>query len=85
MNDQTWALALGFLLAVGVRVLDSFLPKGRAWKWVWQRTVAVDDDLSPIHRDDAASDAKTDVRRRQKDRDTDTGRRERDAKLDGED
>ena len=34
MSESNWAVLLGFLTVVGLRVLDYLLPKGRYWNKV---------------------------------------------------
>lgn len=33
MNDQTWAVIIGFATVVGLRIIDFFFPKGKWFTW----------------------------------------------------
>jgi len=44
MNDQTWAMLVGFGVAAGFRVLDWLLPKGYMARWVSEWSVKTKGD-----------------------------------------
>lgn len=44
MSDRDWATIIGFLVFVGLRLLDYLLPKGRHMRFVNKFTVEDDDD-----------------------------------------
>ena len=43
MSDREWATLIGFLVFVGLRVLDYVLPKGRYFRWVSRFSVPDDE------------------------------------------
>lgn len=44
MSDQTWAVLIGFMTVVGLRVLDWYLPENWHSKWVEKHGSKKDDD-----------------------------------------
>lgn len=44
MSDQFWAVVIGGVVMLAVRVLDFYLPKGRISKWAKEHSVKDDTD-----------------------------------------
>lgn len=80
MNDQAWAVIIGAATVIVLRIVDFFFPKGKWFTWGGN----VDTEKEALRVADAAEDADTDVKRREKDRGDDTRRRDRDERLEDE-
>lgn len=48
MNDSGYATIIGLAVIVVLRLLDYFLPKGRAFKWSVKHSIAVEETENPI-------------------------------------
>lgn len=44
MSDQAWAIVIGFLTIVVLRVIDFYLPKGRISRWAKEHSVKEEED-----------------------------------------
>lgn len=44
MSDQAWAVIVGFLTIVSLRIIDFYLPKGRISKWAKTNSVKIDEE-----------------------------------------
>lgn len=44
MSDQSWSILVGFLVVVGLRLLDWAFPKGYIWRKVREWSEPTDDE-----------------------------------------
>lgn len=52
MSDQAWAVLIGFLTIVTLRIIDFYLPKGRISKWAYEHSIREEEDEDDHHQND---------------------------------